>query len=153
MNRTLTTLSLLGLCIASASAAAGAVRSVSPEMACRAATQQYTAMPPLARDPKRHRRAAERHRPRKALSSKEQIRGAGYSGVNMPVSRQRRHLARAGLQGPGTRGGVRPVRTLDRAGHSADFRSDWTANVPVMRVVRPTGLKVRRSAPSGAPDS
>src|ERR1044071_6066346 len=51
MNRTLTTLSLLGLCIASASAA----QAQSVPLAgtgVSTATQNYAAMPPLARDPK-----------------------------------------------------------------------------------------------------
>ena len=51
MNRTLTTLSLLGLCIVSASAA----QAQSVPLAgngVSTSTQNYSAMPPLARDPK-----------------------------------------------------------------------------------------------------
>ena len=51
MNRTLTTLSLLGICIASASAVQA--QSVPPAgTGVSTATQNYAAMPPLARDPK-----------------------------------------------------------------------------------------------------
>ncbi len=79
MNRPLTTLSLLGLCIASASVAQAqsvplAGTGVSP------VTQQYNAMPPLARDPKGT--IAPQNGTAEEAYVKEHIRGAGYSGVN-----------------------------------------------------------------------
>jgi len=79
MNRTLTTLSLLGLCIASASAA----QAQSVPLAgtgVSTATQNYAAMPPLARDPKGT--IAPQNGTAEEAYVKEHIRGAGYSGVN-----------------------------------------------------------------------
>lgn len=79
MNPTLTTLSLLGLCIASASA----VQAQSVPLAgtgVSTATQQYNAMPPLARDPKGT--VAPQNGTAEEAYVKEHIRGAGYTGVN-----------------------------------------------------------------------
>lgn len=79
MNRTLVTLSLLGLCIASASVA----QAQSVPLAgngVSTATQQYTAMPPLARDPKGT--VAPQNGTAEEAYVKEHIRGAGYTGVN-----------------------------------------------------------------------
>lgn len=79
MNRTLATLSLLGLCIASASAA----QAQSVPLAgngVSASTQNYSAMPPLARDPKGT--IAPQNGTAEEAYVKEKIRAAGYSGVN-----------------------------------------------------------------------
>ena len=79
MNRTLTTLSLMGLCIASASA----VQAQSVPLAgngVSTATQQYTAMPPLARDPKGT--IAPQNGTAEEAYVKEHMRATGYSGVN-----------------------------------------------------------------------
>ena len=79
MNRTVTTLSLLGLCIASASAA----QAQSVPLAgngVSTATQNYSAMPPVARDPKGT--IAPQNGTAEEAYVKEQIRAAGYSGVN-----------------------------------------------------------------------
>jgi len=82
MNRPLTTLSLLGFCIASASAA----QAQSVPLAgngVSTATQNYTAMPPLARDPKGT--IAPQNGTAEEAYVKEKIRSAGYSGVNSLV--------------------------------------------------------------------
>ena len=79
MNRTLTTLTLLGLCIASASAA----QAQSVPLAgtgVSTATQNYAAMPPLARDPKGT--IAPQNGTAEEAFVKEHIRAAGYSGIN-----------------------------------------------------------------------
>ena len=79
MNRTLTTLSLLGLCIASASAA----QAQSVPLAgngVSTATQNYSAMPPLARDPKGT--IAPQNGTAEEAFIKERISAAGYTGVN-----------------------------------------------------------------------
>ena len=79
MNRTLAALSLIGLCIASVSAA----QAQSVPLAgngVSAATQSYSAMPPLARDPKGT--IAPFNGTAEEAVVKERIRGAGYSGVN-----------------------------------------------------------------------
>jgi hypothetical protein len=79
MNRTLTALSLLGLCIASASAA----QAQSVPLAgngVSTATQSYSAMPPLARDPKGT--IAPQNGTAEEAYVKEHMRAAGYSGVN-----------------------------------------------------------------------
>ena len=79
MNRMLTMLSLLGLCIASASVA----QAQSVPLAgngVSTATQNYTAMPPLARDPKGT--IAPQNGTAEEAYVKEHIRGAGYSGVS-----------------------------------------------------------------------
>jgi hypothetical protein len=77
MNRTVTTLTLLGLCIASASAAQA--QSV-PGNGVSTATQNYTAMPPVARDPKGT--IAPQNGTAEEAYVKEHIRAAGYTGVN-----------------------------------------------------------------------
>ena len=79
MNRTLTTLTLLGLCIASASAA----QAQSVPLAgtgVSTSTMNYNAMPPLARDPKGT--IAPQNGTAEEAYVKEHIRSAGYSGVN-----------------------------------------------------------------------
>ena len=79
MNRTVTTLSLLGLCIVSASVA----QAQSVPLAgtgVSTATQRYAAMPPLARDPKGT--IAPQNGTAEEAYVKEHIRGAGYTGVN-----------------------------------------------------------------------
>jgi hypothetical protein len=79
MNRTLASVSLLGLCIASASAA----QAQSVPLAgngVSTATQSYSAMPPLARDPKGT--IAPQNGTAEEAYVKEKIRAAGYSGVN-----------------------------------------------------------------------
>jgi len=79
MNRTVAALSLIGLCIASASA----VQAQSVPLAgtgVSTATQNYNAMPPLARDPKGT--IAPQNGTAEEAYVKEHIRSAGYSGVN-----------------------------------------------------------------------
>ena len=79
MNRTLASVSLLGLCIVSASA----VHAQSAPLVgngVSTATQQYTAMPSVARDPKGT--TAPQNGTAEEAYVKEHIRGAGYSGVN-----------------------------------------------------------------------
>lgn len=79
MNRTVCTLTLLGICIASASAA----QAQSVPLAgtgVSTATQSYNAMPPLARDPKGT--IAPQNGTAEEAYVKEKIRSAGYTGVN-----------------------------------------------------------------------
>ena len=79
MNRTLASLSLLGFCIASASAA----QAQSVPLAgngVSTATQNYTTMPPLARDPKGT--IAPQNGTAEQAYVKEHMQAAGYSGVN-----------------------------------------------------------------------
>ena len=79
MNRTLATFGLLGLCIAAAFAA----QAQSVPLAgngVSAVTQQYTAMPPLARDPKGT--IAPQNGTAEEAYVKDKIRSAGYTGVN-----------------------------------------------------------------------
>jgi hypothetical protein len=79
MNRTFTTLTLLGFCIASASAA----QAQSVPLAgtgVSTSTMNYNAMPPLARDPKGT--IAPQNGTAEEAYVKEHIRSAGYSGVN-----------------------------------------------------------------------
>ncbi len=79
MNRTLTALSLIGLCIASVSAA----QAQSVPLAgngVSTATQSYSAMPPLARDPKGT--IAPQNGTAEEAYVIEHMRAAGYSGVN-----------------------------------------------------------------------
>src|ERR1700716_478289 len=79
MNRTVSTLTLLGICIASASAA----QAQSVPLAgtgVSTATQSYNAMPPLARDPKGT--IAPQNGTAEEAYVKEKIRSAGYTGVN-----------------------------------------------------------------------
>lgn len=79
MNRPLIALSLLGLFIASASA----VQAQSVPLAgngVSTATQAYTAMPPLARDPKGT--IAPQNGTAEEAYAKEHMRSAGYTGVN-----------------------------------------------------------------------
>lgn len=79
MNRTVSTLTLLGLCIVSASAA----QAQSVPLAgngVSTATQNYTAMPPVARDPKGT--IAPQNGTAEEAYVKEHIQAAGYSGVN-----------------------------------------------------------------------
>jgi hypothetical protein len=79
MNRTLTTLSLLGLCIASASVAhAQSVPLAGTGVST--ATQNYNAMPPLARDPKGT--IAPQNGTAEEAYVKDKIRSAGYTGIN-----------------------------------------------------------------------
>ena len=79
MNRPLATLSLLGLCLVSASAA----QAQSVPLAgngVSTATQNYSAMPAVARDPKGT--IAPQNGTAEEAYVKEHMRGAGYSGVN-----------------------------------------------------------------------
>jgi hypothetical protein len=79
MNRTVTTLTLLGICIASASAAhAQSVPLAGTGVST--ATQNYNAMPPLARDPKGT--IAPQNGTAEEAYVKDHIRAAGYTGVN-----------------------------------------------------------------------
>jgi hypothetical protein len=79
MNRTLASVALLGLCIASASAAqAQSVPLVGNGVST--ATQNYTAMPQVARDPKGT--IAPQNGTAEEAYVKEHMRAAGYSGVN-----------------------------------------------------------------------
>jgi hypothetical protein len=79
MNRTLSPLVLLGICTLAAPAVLAqtaplAGNGVSPR------TMNYTAMPEVARDPKGT--VAPQNGTAEEAYIKEQIRGAGYSGVN-----------------------------------------------------------------------
>jgi hypothetical protein len=79
MNRTLSSLALLGLCTLAASAAQAqsvplAGNGVAPS------TMNYSAMPQVARDPKGI--VAPQNGTAEEAYVKEAIRGAGYSGVN-----------------------------------------------------------------------
>src|SRR5215475_3141806 len=79
MYRSLTAFSLLGLCFVAASAA----QAQSVPLAgngVSTATQNYTAMPQVARDPKGT--IAPQNGTAEEAYVKERIRGAGYSGVN-----------------------------------------------------------------------
>jgi len=79
MNRTFAALSLIGLCVASASA----VQAQSVPLAgtgVSTATQNYNAMPQIARDPKGT--IAPQNGTAEEAYVKERIRGAGYTGVN-----------------------------------------------------------------------
>ncbi len=79
MNRTVSTLALLGICIASASAAhAQSVPLAGTGVST--ATQNYNAMPPLARDPKGT--IAPQNGTAEEAYVKDKIRSAGYTGVN-----------------------------------------------------------------------
>ena len=79
MNRTLATLGLIGLCIVSASAAQAQAVPLAGN-GVSTATQQYTAMPPLARDPKGT--IAPQNGTAEEAYVKEHMRAAGYTGVN-----------------------------------------------------------------------
>jgi hypothetical protein len=79
MNRTLSSLAVLGLCTLAASAAHAqsvplAGNGVAPS------TMNYSAMPAVARDPKGI--VAPFNGTAEEAYIKEEIRGAGYSGVN-----------------------------------------------------------------------
>jgi len=79
MNRTLASVTLLGLCIVSASA----IQAQSVQLSgngVSTATQNYTAMPPVARDPKGT--IAPQNGTAEEAYVKEKIRSAGYTGVN-----------------------------------------------------------------------
>ncbi len=79
MTRNVATFSLLGLCIASVSAAqAQSVPLVGNGVST--ATQSYTAMPTQARDPKGT--TAPQNGTAEEAYVKEHIQRAGYSGVN-----------------------------------------------------------------------
>ena len=79
MNRTLVTLSLLGLCVTSASAVhAQSVPVVGNGVST--ATQNYTAMPSVARDPKGT--VAPQNGTAEEAYVKEKMRAVGYTGVN-----------------------------------------------------------------------
>lgn len=79
MNRTVSTLTLLGLCIASASAVqAQSVPLVGNGVST--ATQNYTAMPTVARDLKGT--VAPQNGTAEEAYVKEHMRAAGYGGVN-----------------------------------------------------------------------
>lgn len=79
MNRTLTSIALVGLCILSASA----VQAQSVPLAgngVSTSTMSYAAMPDVARDPKGM--VAPQNPTAEEAFVKEKIRGAGYTGVN-----------------------------------------------------------------------
>ena len=79
MTRTLASLSLLGLCIVSASAVQAQSVPLSGN-GVSASTMNYSAMPQVARDPKGT--IAPQNGTAEEAYVKEKMRAAGYSGVN-----------------------------------------------------------------------
>ena len=109
MNRTLSPLVLLGICTLAASAAHAqsvplAGNGVAP------GTMNYSAMPAVARDPKGT--VAPQNGTAEEAFIKEQIRGAGYSGVNSLMRDSDGTWHARAYKGPAD-----VVVAVDRSGH------------------------------------